>query len=128
PPIFEPEVAARAIVWASMHQRREIMIGLPTVAAIWGDRLLPGLTDWYLAKRVYDSQQTDEPERRDRPSNLWAPVPGRYAARGRFGRRARERSWWTPVSQHHRISGSIVLMTLILLGAAAGAARAMWGG
>src|SRR5690606_40508480 len=123
PPIFEPEVAARAIVWASMHQRRELMIGFPTFAAVWGDRLVPGIADWYLARAGYESQQTDEPERPDRPSNLWEPVPGDYGARGRFGRRAKQRSWWATVSGHHRLSALAVLLGI---GLAAGLMRAVW--
>ena len=41
PPIYEPEVAAQAIVWASEHRRREIFVGGPTVKTIWGNRLVP---------------------------------------------------------------------------------------
>jgi NAD(P)-dependent dehydrogenase (short-subunit alcohol dehydrogenase family) len=39
PPIFQPEVAARAIVWAARHRRREVWVGGPTVRAILADRL-----------------------------------------------------------------------------------------
>src|SRR5205823_5513295 len=35
PPIYDPEVAADAIVWASAQGRREISVGAPTLAAIW---------------------------------------------------------------------------------------------
>jgi short-subunit dehydrogenase len=102
PPIFEPEVAARAIVWASMHRRRDVSVGLPTIVAIWGNRFFPGVADRYLARTGYESQQTREPEKADRPANLWEPAPGRYAAHGRFESRARRRSWWSPVSRHAR--------------------------
>src|SRR3954467_506974 len=74
PPIFEPEVAADAIVWASEHGRREIYVGGSTVAAIVGNKLLPGVGDWYLARTGFDSQQTGEPEVPGRPDNLFAPV------------------------------------------------------
>lgn len=94
PPIYQPEVAADAIVWASAHNRREIYVGASTVAAIVGNKLAPGLGDWYLARTGVDSQQTNEPEAPNRPDNLWAPVDEftDHGAHGRFGDRAMSRS------------------------------------
>src|SRR5262249_53086265 len=60
PPIFQPEVAARAIVWAAHHDRRELFVGLPTLKAIAGERTAPRLLDHYLAREGYTAQQTDE--------------------------------------------------------------------
>lgn len=85
PPIYQPEIAAEAVYWAAHHDRRELWVGLPTVKAILGDRVAPGLLDRYLASMGYDSQQTDEPEDPSRPDNLWEPVPGDHGAHGRFG-------------------------------------------
>ena len=84
PPIFQPEVAADAIVWASRNRRREIYVGIPTVKAMWGNKFFAGLLDWYLAKTGYKSQQTDQPEQPGRPSNLWETVPGDFGAHGDF--------------------------------------------
>jgi NAD(P)-dependent dehydrogenase (short-subunit alcohol dehydrogenase family) len=92
PPIFQPEVAAEAIVWASQHDRREIDVGMPTVEAIIGNKIAPGLLDHYLAKTGYDSQQTDEPADPNRPDNLWEPVQGDHGAHGDFDSRARDYS------------------------------------
>jgi NAD(P)-dependent dehydrogenase (short-subunit alcohol dehydrogenase family) len=88
PPIYQPEVAADAIVWATGHDRREIEVGLPTTIAIEGNKLLRGFMDHYLARAGYDSQQTDEPVGADRRDNLWEPLPGDRGAHGDFGRRA----------------------------------------
>lgn len=93
PPIFQPEVAAEAIEFAIRHPRREILVGFPTVKAVFGNKLVPNFADHYLADHGYDSQQTDEPEIPDRADNLWAPVPGDHGARGRFSARAKPRSW-----------------------------------
>src|SRR5438094_3096081 len=60
PPIYEPEIAADAIVWAASTRRREISVGMTTVAAIWIDKVASGLLDRYLARTGYDSQQADE--------------------------------------------------------------------
>src|ERR671931_1437991 len=62
PPIYQPEVAAEAIVWAAHHPRREFYVGFSTVKAIVGNKLVPGLGDWYLARTCYEAQQTDGPE------------------------------------------------------------------
>jgi NADP-dependent 3-hydroxy acid dehydrogenase YdfG len=93
PPIFQPEVGARAVYWAAHHNRREIFVGMPTVAAIEGNKIAPGLLDRYLGRTGYDSQQTDEPEDPNRPNNLWEAVPGDHGADGRFGDRAHPRSY-----------------------------------
>jgi short-subunit dehydrogenase len=98
PPIFQPEVAARGIVWASRHRRREICVGWPAVKAIWGNKLLPGFADRLLARRGYEGQMTDEPEVAGRPDNLHAPASYDGGTHGRFDARARDRSlqlWWT---------------------------------
>jgi short-subunit dehydrogenase len=92
PPIFQPEVAAEAIVWASHHDRREIWVGGSTVGTIIANRLFPGLLDRYLGRTGYESQQTSEQADPSRPSNLWKPVPGDHGAHGAFDGRAHGRS------------------------------------
>lgn len=74
PPIFQPEVAAEAIVWAAHHDRREIYVGVPTVIAILGNKVAPWLGDWYLSRTGFKSQQTSEPRDPQQPDNLWHPV------------------------------------------------------
>src|SRR5512135_420429 len=91
PPIFQPEVAAEAIVWAAHHDRRSLMVGWPTVEAIVGNKIAPGLLDHYLARTCFDAQQTDEPADPDRPDNLCGPVPGDHGAHGAFDERASDR-------------------------------------
>lgn len=88
--IFEPEVAARAIVWASEHPRRELNVGWGTTQAIVANAFAPALLDRYLARVGFDGQQGDEPEEPGRPDNLFAPVPGDAGAHGVFGERAKD--------------------------------------
>lgn len=92
PPIYQPEVAAEAIVQAAHHPRREFYVGFSTVKAIIGNKLVPGFADWYLARTGYESQQTNVPAAPNRPNNLWEPVPGDHGAHGTFDARAREHS------------------------------------
>jgi NAD(P)-dependent dehydrogenase (short-subunit alcohol dehydrogenase family) len=96
PPIYQPEIAADAIVYASHHPRREIQVGLPTVVAIAGDKLASGLLDRYLASTGVDGQQTNEPKDPTRADNLHAPTAGDHGAHGAFDERAWSFSpqWW----------------------------------
>jgi hypothetical protein len=119
PPIFQPEVAAEAIVWASQHDRRELDVGWPTVAAIWGQKFIPGLLDYYLAWTGYDAQQYDGPPSPDRLVDLWEPVPGNFGAHGDFDSRARDSSpqlWATTHRRWLALAGAgIVSATLAVL-------------
>src|SRR6266536_1965560 len=102
PPIFQPEVAARAIYWAAHQRRREVYVGGSTEKAIVGEKIAPGLLDRYLAKTGIQSQQTGEEETPDRPDNLWTPLGGEYAGHGSFDSRARKRSWQLWATMHRR--------------------------
>ncbi|HEX2943130.1 MAG TPA: SDR family oxidoreductase [Rhodopila sp.] len=100
PPIFQPEVPARAIYFAAFHKRREVWVGFPTVMAIMANRIAPGLADWYLASSGYSGQMTQEPKSASAPDNLYNPVKGDYAAHGRFDSKARPESWEMFTSRH----------------------------
>jgi NAD(P)-dependent dehydrogenase (short-subunit alcohol dehydrogenase family) len=92
PPIYQPEIAAEAIVWAATHQRRHVHVGFPTVATIWASRFFPSLVDRYLGRAGYNAQQTSEPEDPRRPDNLEQPLEGDRGAHGDFDPWARSRS------------------------------------
>ena len=96
PPIYRPEVAAEAVVWAAEHDRREINVCAPAALTILADKIAPGLLDRYLARTNYQAQQTDRPIEPDRRDNLLAPVPGDHGADGPFVDRARgaDPQWW----------------------------------
>jgi hypothetical protein len=96
PPIYQPEVAARAVLRAADHpSRREYLVGASTKAIILANRAVPGLLDRYLAKTGYESQQTSEPAPPGREDNLWRPrdeAPGTdHGAHGEFDDKARPR-------------------------------------
>jgi short-subunit dehydrogenase len=101
PPIFQPEVPARAIVDAALHPRsREVWVGLPTWKAIVANKIAPGLLDRYLAKTGYSGQLTAEPLPADAPANLFTTADGDYGAHGRFDDRARAVSYQAEASRH----------------------------
>ncbi len=88
PPIFQPELAAEAIVCAAHHPRRELLVGFSTACFVVGNALFPALGDWYLARTGYRSQQTSEPADPIRRDNLWEPLPLPHTAHGDFDSRA----------------------------------------
>ncbi|MGC2035069.1 MAG: SDR family oxidoreductase [Thermoplasmata archaeon] len=89
PPIFQPEVAARAVTWAIRHRRRELFVGRSTVTTIWANKFFPAFLDRYLARHGYESQQTQDPVGPDRADNLFLPVSGDHGAHGTFDAGAR---------------------------------------
>jgi len=123
PPIFQPEVAAKAIVWAAHNPRRELMVGWPTVKAILGNAVAPSLADRYLAETGYDAQQTDRAVSPDRRDNLFEPVDvdEDRGAHGPFDDESRDRSVQATLSRHRR---SLGLGALASAAAAVGLSRA----
>jgi short-subunit dehydrogenase len=112
PPIYQPEVAAKAILYAADHpKRREYWVGGSTAATLLANAVAPGLLDRYLARTGYKSQQTGEPRDPSQPTNLWAPVDGRQGpdegAHGDFDASATTRSAQLWASQHHGLLGAI---------------------
>jgi hypothetical protein len=96
PPVYEPEIAADAIVWASRHPRREFLVGGSTVLSVVGNKLAPRVADRYLARTNIEAQQAKETIPPDRPDYLYEPLPGDPGAHGRFDDIAKGRSptWW----------------------------------
>jgi NAD(P)-dependent dehydrogenase (short-subunit alcohol dehydrogenase family) len=92
PPIFQPELAAEAIVWAARHRRREVFVGWPALKAVVANKIAPGLLDRYLAKSGYSGQLTDDPRPPDACENLHHPCDTDPGAHGRFDARASKRS------------------------------------
>jgi len=108
PPIFQPEVAAKAILFASHNSRREIYVGMPTVEAIIANKIAPGLLDHYLARTGYDSQQYDGATDSNCRDNLWEPVDDKedHGAHGKFDSRALSNSpqLWTSMHRNGLIA------------------------
>ena len=109
PPIFQPEVAARAIYYAATHRRREIWVGFPAAKAIVANKLIPGIIDRLLSTLAYKGQHTDEPLPPDRRDNLYAPVPGDHGAHGRFDARAKPASAQTWLTTHPGVVAAAAL-------------------
>jgi NAD(P)-dependent dehydrogenase (short-subunit alcohol dehydrogenase family) len=120
PPIYQPEVAARAILWAAEHpNRREYWVGGSTVMTLVANRLAPGLLDRYLGRTGYKGQQTPESADGAREANLWRPVERDAGAHGQFGDQAHPRSAAAWVSRHRR-SVTTTAIALVATTAAAG--------
>ncbi len=114
PPIFQPEIPARAIYFAAVHPRRQSWIGFPTVKAILANRIAPGIIDRYLASAGYSGQLENEPLPDNAPNNLFEAVPGPYGAHGRFDQQARDHSWEAFISRHRNAVWAIVAIGALL--------------
>ena len=126
PPIYQPEVAARAVVYAAEHpQRKQYWVGASTVATLVAQKFMPALLDRYLGYTGYKSQQTDEASP-DHVDNLWHPADGRggtdYGAHGIFDERSHNRCVELFVSQHVKavLSGTLVSAAAVRLAGARG--------
>jgi NAD(P)-dependent dehydrogenase (short-subunit alcohol dehydrogenase family) len=119
PPIYQPEVAADAIVWAAAARRREVHVAGSTAITILGDKLAPGLGDRYLARTGYDAQQTDEPADPGRPDNLFEPLPGDWGTHGRFDREAHARSIQFWATRHRKPLGALAVALGLVVAARA---------
>lgn len=107
--VYQPEVAARAVVHASLEGRREYYVGSPTFQSVIGNKLAPGVLDHYLARTGFEGQQTNKPIPSGWKDNLWEPVPGDQGTYGEFGSEAKDNSfsWW--VSTHRALVAGTVL-------------------
>lgn len=121
PPIFQPEVIARAVVSAAKKTPREKWLGWPSIKAIIGRFLAPRFTERYLARTGYASQQTDQPAPAERHDNLDAPLPGDRGARGRFDDEARRFSPGIWMQTHSKTT--VAGVAALALGAGLGARR-----
>ena len=121
PPIYQPDVAARAVYWAAHHRRRELYVGFPTVYTILGNKLAPWLAERYLARTAVDGQQTDQRFDGTAAANLFEPVDGDHdeGAHGGFDDQAHRRSAQAWLSRH-RLGSGLAATTF-----AAGAAGAL---
>jgi NAD(P)-dependent dehydrogenase (short-subunit alcohol dehydrogenase family) len=112
PPIYQPELAGRAVVYAADHpRRREYWVGTSTVGTLAGNAIAPGLLDRYLGRTGFKSQQTKQPQQPDAPVNLWRPADGTdgrdFGTHGVFDAKAHSRDPQQWASQHHGLLGAI---------------------
>lgn len=114
-PVYEPEIAARAIVSAALHRRREIWLGASTIRAILANRVSAGLADRILARTGYSAQLSHEPADPDAAHNLYESLPGPYAAHGRFNDHSRK----TSVALFTSLQKPAVIATALSLAATA---------
>jgi NAD(P)-dependent dehydrogenase (short-subunit alcohol dehydrogenase family) len=122
PPIYQPEFAARGVLYAADHpHRREYWVGASTMFTLAANAIAPGLLDRYLGRTGVKSQQTPNPPKPDAPVNLWQPADGTdghdFGAHGIFDAKAHARDPQLWASQHHGVIAAATA-TVGALGAA----------
>jgi hypothetical protein len=126
PPIYQPEVAGRAVVFAAEHpKRREYWVGGSTAITLIGNKFAPGLGDRYLAKTGYKSQQTSDPRDPDQPVNLWQPADSEkdFGTHGIFDSRSTSYSIQLWASHHHGTVAALGALAVSALTAAGALVR-----
>ena len=113
--VYQPEVAAKAIVFAAMHNRREILVGFPTYKAIVGNKIAPWYADWVHSRQGIKGQQTDEPAEPYTKHNLWYPVGEDRGAYGDFKEVAVDKSLTLWISMNRGIVRLIALVATIII-------------
>ncbi len=123
PPVYQPEVAARAIADMAERPRRSMWVGAPTVATILANRIAPALLDRYLARTNVKAQQAPQHDPPPRQANTWEPLPGDLGAHGVFDDESHARSPQAWLTRHRRalLAGGIALG-----GSAVAVARRVW--
>lgn len=109
PPIYQPEVAGRAVVYAAQHPaRREYWVGGSTMGTLAANAVAPGVLDRYLAKTGFKSQQTQQRRDPDQPVNLWEPADQErdFGTHGVFDGKSTDRSVQLWASHHHGLLGA----------------------
>lgn len=121
-PIYEPEVAADGIVYASEHpKRKRIFVGYPSVESTLGEKVAPALLDHYLAKAAWEGAQLPERADPNNPDNFWQPLPGDYGARGKFTDKAHSHSVQLWATKHRGLLATAALVGIGVLVSAVGA-------
>jgi NAD(P)-dependent dehydrogenase (short-subunit alcohol dehydrogenase family) len=125
PPIYQPEVAARGVVFAADHpRRREYWVGGTTAMTLVANAIVPGLLDRYLARTGFQAQQTEDLKPADQVANLWDPADGPhghdYGTHGVFDGVARAHSAQQWAAHHYGFLAA-------LLGGASAAGAAVVG-
>ena len=122
PPIYQPEFAARGVLYAADHpRRREYWVGASTMGTLAANALAPGILDRYLAKTGFSSQQTKQTRDPDAPTNLWEPADGPdgrdFGTHGIFDATSHDRDPQLWASQHHGAIGAALTLGLTTIGA-----------
>jgi len=115
--VYQPEVAARAVVFAAAHNRREIIVGFPSFQAIVGNKIAPWFADWVLSRNGYKGQQTEVPAPAGQKNNVWEPVGEDRGAYGAFGEIAKNHSvmLWASMNRNIvRIAAGVLLAGVFL--------------
>jgi len=114
--MYQPEVAARAIVRAALYPRREDYVGSGAVQAVLGTMFFPGLLDRLLARVAWRGQFGSEPvDLTRRADNLHSPLPGDYGAHGRFDKQARRTSLQYRLGANPRLLAYVGAAAIALL-------------
>ena len=112
--VYQPEVAADAILFAATHDVRQLFVGYETIKAKLANTFLPSLVDWQLGKIGYKGQQTTSPAKSDSPNNVWAPINEDRGNHGAFDNIAYAKSY-VLIMQKHKLWLTLIMSIIFAL-------------
>lgn len=106
PPVYAPELVARAILAAAQRPIRDVIVGgMGKVLSLATH--VPRIADGYMKRSTFRAQMTEEPAG-DRPSNLYEPVAHDGGERGRNWKgRTKRTSVYTGGKLHPRRAAAL---------------------
>jgi NAD(P)-dependent dehydrogenase (short-subunit alcohol dehydrogenase family) len=119
-PVYDPSLAARAILHAAENDERDVFVGGAGKALSTAERTSPKLVDLQLLRSGFDGQMTSWPKAEDAPDNLFDPVEYDGGERGEFVQGSRRSSIYQDVAAH---SAAAPALAAAALGAGALIAR-----
>ena len=126
--IYQPEVAADAILFMIEHARRAIKVGYTTIEATLGEKVIPGLLDRYLAHAAWEGALLPEARDPAQPDNFWQPVTADLGSHGAFDDKAWKVSPALWASKHRWLLGGATLVGALALArlVSNGSSRSWW--
>ena len=123
PPLFTPESIADMIVWAADRAPREVLVGIPTVRAVWAQKFFPGLLDWIASRQAWESQFVDRPNRQT-DDILFDAMPGDPGAHGQMPAQMRGPDLQMRLRRHPvTVAAATALATAAVTGAVVASTR-----
>ena len=83
PPIYNPDLIAKAVLYIAHHPRREMWVGGSAVKGILGGKVASWLAEWVLVKNGVKNQQTAIAPKTFQ-DNLWVPLNRDFGSKGIF--------------------------------------------
>ncbi len=117
PPVYDPELVARAVLYAAEHRVRDLVVGGGGKLISLVGRHAPRLMDRVMEWTMFEGQKSDEAPDSSGDS-LFSPPDEAPEERGDYEGHVRRHSLYTQIAKHPMAAATVALAVGALLGAA----------